>query len=922
MIDYRKITLTACVLVMAVSYGVVYGNSLQLVTGNTGVQPEKRAIIQTEPTTGLKEYPFIETMPPPVPTADERARGFILFFRPITMPVYPNAKPLAAERAGMLTAFATPGEFEPLNFGIYPLREIKNLRVSISALKNGDRVIPAENIKVQQVLYWNIRYPRYNSTGAYRRMPEFIQEVSVADALPGECLRYWLTVKTPDDAAAGVYNGAVNISADGITQTVELPVCFRVLPYKLKSDPAKKYTVYYNDLHRTEWMGKKGAAWIDQVMERQYKTMRDYGLNTFPVLYLSYDSGSGKLTIPFADTTIRQLRSAGFQPPIPVVGCGIHNIYKNVTGKEMLKHHLTPEPPPEQVYVEIEKGLKEFMTEARAKNYPEMVFCPLDEVDPQSKDIAIRVYKIFHDLGLKTFATKDPKGDTIAAAMAPYVDYWSSIPFSMKYSEVKNDKTHGHWCYPGHNAWEFKDPVIMCKGGRMTYGFGNWRSGYDLYMPWHWGSLNREHLNQKKDSGGNRLEDDGSYTMTTYWECFREGIDDARYVYTLEDAIVKRENTSNPELKKLLPEGRTLLQNLWNSINAQLLYLDSGMWADSEFDARRWELAQITAKILKYPEENQNTAASVIVDTAEKETADAADEQACIIREQIKIGNVQRLALDENSYTAWKAIDKEASLAVDNEMKLNGKGSLRMNIEIDHYLDGEGKKGPYVVGWPRAFREYPRPGVDLAGYEFFSMWLRVESNRNEVANDRTPFYISLRSYLPMQIKDYTMTGELEEWQWHFLLVPMANIMGNTSPDAFKTIRYVQLGISENFFAHGDKLSFYMNDMAFIKLKKPVLNMIDTQKVVLLPCSNIQFKISILGNLKNYTGKLTIRLLNSDNKIAAEESFVPQATVTGALPGKDLKPGDYSLELQLIDGQGAVASSAKVKVRMINGPLML
>ena len=49
----------------------------------------------------------------------------MLFHRPVTDPVYPNTHPLPRERCRELEAFATPGEFEPLVFSIYPLRALE-----------------------------------------------------------------------------------------------------------------------------------------------------------------------------------------------------------------------------------------------------------------------------------------------------------------------------------------------------------------------------------------------------------------------------------------------------------------------------------------------------------------------------------------------------------------------------------------------------------------------------------------------------------------------------------------------------------------------------------------------------------------------------------------------------------------------------
>ncbi len=51
----------------------------------------------TVPST-YEEMPFVEAAAEPALTPAEKQRGYLLFHRPITEPVYPNSKPCAHER--------------------------------------------------------------------------------------------------------------------------------------------------------------------------------------------------------------------------------------------------------------------------------------------------------------------------------------------------------------------------------------------------------------------------------------------------------------------------------------------------------------------------------------------------------------------------------------------------------------------------------------------------------------------------------------------------------------------------------------------------------------------------------------------------------------------------------------------------------
>ena len=227
-----------------------------------------------------------------------------------------------------------------------------------------------------------------------------------------------------------------------------------------------------------------------------------------------------------------------------------------------------------------------------------------------------KVYAAVKAAGLRTYATKDPIGAD-AADYAPYLDIWCSQPYSIPYQSIVSQKRHEFWCYPNHNAGEIKDRRTMCKGGRMTYGFGFWRSGYTTLIPWNWnwiaGPDPFDYLRGRHSGCGQRVDDEGEVIPAVYWSCFREGYDDARYIYTLQQAIVQREGSQDPACLAAVNAARRLLQETWDAIRVQPRYLAEGMWPSEEFDAVRWRLAAQTAQLLEYPAVGKAIAPSVLV---------------------------------------------------------------------------------------------------------------------------------------------------------------------------------------------------------------------------------------------------------------------------------------------------------------------
>jgi hypothetical protein len=68
------------------------------------------------------------------------------------------------------------------------------------------------------------------------------------------------------------------------------------------------------------------------------------------------------------------------------------------------------------------------------------------------------------------------------------------------------------------------------------------------------------------------VDDDGEVITAVYWACFRAGFDDARYVYTLQQAIVQREHSADPVCLAGVREGRQALQETWDAIRVQPRY--------------------------------------------------------------------------------------------------------------------------------------------------------------------------------------------------------------------------------------------------------------------------------------------------------------------------------------------------------------
>ena len=410
--------------------------------------------------------------------------------------------------------------------------------------------------------------------------------------------------------------------------------------------------------------------------------------------------------------------------------------------------------PSPEFYKQLTLLFRKLKRDCKKKGLPEIVCCPLDEVAASHNEFGSQVYQAVKAAGVRTFATKFPTAPD-ARLYERHVDIWCSQPFAKNYQQVTTDKTHEYWSYPNHNAGERKNRTVMCKGGRMTYGFGLWRSGYTTLIPWHWAWTMSpdpfDYLRTPRAGAGQRVDEKGRVIPAIYWECFREGRDDGRYLYTLQQTTYQRENSSNPACRTLVAEAKSMLQEFWDAIEPQERYLADNVWSSTEFKARRWRLAEMTERLLKYPAQRKGTAPAVYV----ARTVLPKKEKLSIVEQAIAQKNVTTFDLG-GDFSKWRAETAEVSLkVVSDSTKKNEKNSnlLQWKIGIDH--KGGGKNGKYNVGWPRIRRSFKKEQLDISAYDFVELRLRVDSDRDEVADDITPLGVSISSHQVRRLYEFT-----------------------------------------------------------------------------------------------------------------------------------------------------------------------
>jgi hypothetical protein len=164
--------------------------------------------------------------------------AYVLFRRPWMEKVEHDSRPNASDvfepGTDELQIHATPGEYEPATISIWPLQDLRNVKVSLPRDLSGPRgaVLPASSVRIWYLQQRPVR--RAEQATGYFLVGTFLPDWGAARDLYEDMVqRIWLNVKVPEDAAAGTYTGTLEIQADGLpTASVTLKVS--VYPFTLQ----------------------------------------------------------------------------------------------------------------------------------------------------------------------------------------------------------------------------------------------------------------------------------------------------------------------------------------------------------------------------------------------------------------------------------------------------------------------------------------------------------------------------------------------------------------------------------------------------------------------------------------------------------------------------------------------------------------
>lgn len=546
---------------------------LPTVTREKRKYPAERVAERLKSNPKYRERIYISGKTLPEPLEASKKAGFMLYPVNYMDMIFPESYPDTDTTAPVLEISAAKDEFEPGSFCVIPLQKSEKFSLKVTPLANGKNLIGTDNIKLGFVRHLPRRTIACYGASEYMNGPQYI-EGNIPETLPeNKVSQFFLTVHVPTDAAPGEYTGAVEIvSGKNVRQ---LPVKLTVYPFAL--DRTHGY-----DIGMSTAMQNIGFANDAE----ELKDLRDHNINT-----LFIQTGIGGDYVEISGDTPENIkidyensRLFKIMKEMKRLGYEGHVRMECSFALRFAQKFLPDKKAYDRAIVNIMSAIN---NHAKANGYPAMCFQLYDEIvsHPHMLDAYYQGIKKLKAAGITILGNHMWKKTTRSypekvARCIPYIDI-----FSMRYNsrnlwyvdswyeiedvcEAEGKILHA---YNSNNAITFTQTETMRymvgwffrTAGKKTRGHGTWCYQWPNGNPY-----------EDFDSSGSdwiyhyppNPQENIAGGPAVNWECMREGVDDLRYILTLENLIRQAEKASN---KTAAVSGKKLLKKLSRTFDVE-----------------------------------------------------------------------------------------------------------------------------------------------------------------------------------------------------------------------------------------------------------------------------------------------------------------------------------------------------------------
>ena len=488
--------------------------------------------------------PLVQPAAKPLPSDSDRKQGFIIFSRSIMRVVNYNTIPEPAElNPKEISAVCCPGEYESLAFGLLPLENSK-VTVRLPELKDASgNVLPAACFQVRPVKYM----VKSILHGILQATPEMMPKENPVTIYSGVTRNVWLYVDVPENQTAGVYSGEISLKAEG-REEAKLGVRIEVLPFRLISNPNMSFGWYRSP--------------VDDIGVADYKRhgCSNFALAEPKLLKASVASASLDFSRLDAELEIIKKHGLGDGGVFTIGAIGFANKIINDFGQKEFS------PGFNSAYKNVLSAVRDWAAARKIR----LIFWLLDE--PRESMIAAwnrnladtlayaKLAKEVEGIRTEIDVMRDKDEGKDYTAMIPLLDICA--PHASQHCQGLIAKTKEL----GKELWLYNSGRT-----RFSFGFLSWKHGAAARLEWAYAcgwnrNTSRDFTTWSTSRGGDpacgiNYPSEGENIPTQYYEWTKQGIDDYKYVYTLEQEILSAAKGSAPAAREA-ENAQRMLENI------------------------------------------------------------------------------------------------------------------------------------------------------------------------------------------------------------------------------------------------------------------------------------------------------------------------------------------------------------------------
>ena len=474
--------------------------------------------------------------PEPQWPQDLRERGYAVIGRPALPLTSHNYMPRPDEIDAPLRLNLAAGETGSAVIFVRSLGEDLKLRAVPGLLKSPNGYGLANDYGARSIYLRAAEETRLSFDGqCYLIRPEFLLHTNELALTADDGGQFWLTIAVPEGTPPGQYNGQVTVTPVGVgaDKVTKLPVVLTVPDLVLSAAD-----VAFGTWRDTKPSGGKGGVpyvlpGSDQIylLDQQRHGMNTVG--TYCCAQRKDKDGNFHLSFNELDVMVQNVQRAGL--------CRNHPLLLHTWREEMVGGEFGQLAGGTQAIMDIYRHAQE-------QGWPTLLFYVLDE--PGGGELAKRVIEVMQDYtparenGVQTVtAGPDPRlqGHFYDVWIAGTTGKWEELfPLAQEHgSEV--------WMY--ECGWNGRNPLLE----RFYAGLWTWWARVKGNMAWSYGWYVR-------------INDQGLPESKLAWEGRLAGVNDYRYLQTLEQTLAAAA-TSGQEEGPAIQAARRFLERLQSHIS-------------------------------------------------------------------------------------------------------------------------------------------------------------------------------------------------------------------------------------------------------------------------------------------------------------------------------------------------------------------